>query len=128
MITEIELGGQIRTLAFNNYSKEALGRLYGIDPMEATQKMSSDWSESLLTLACDVIYCGLIGHCRLTRASVDFKIKDVSEWVASGDEREIAKALNAWGSTEEVRSLIQLGGKGEEAKKKSPGRKSKTSR
>lgn len=117
MIVEINIGGQLRTLAFNNYAKEALGRLYGVDPMESTRKLAAEWGESILTVACDVIYAGLVGQCRLNRTPVDFTIQDVSGWVAEGAEAEIGKALNAWSGTEEVRKLIK-GSEGKRTKKK----------
>lgn len=126
MIVDIKIGGKVRTLEFNNYAKEALGRVYGVDPMDSAEKMSKEWAESLLTVACDVIYCGLIGHYRVNRQTVDFTLGEVSRWVAEGEESEIAKALNAWGSTESVRKILRIE-ETEEPKKKSPGKKLKTS-
>jgi|GEM_PF-2186593 len=128
MIVEIQIGGKYRTIRFNNWQKEALGKLYGADPLEAGQKMVERWGDSLLSLAADLVYTGLIGDYRVKLKDLDFTREQVMEWVGDADDKELATVINTWSETEAVRTLIKAtNGTETEGKKKSPGRKLKTS-
>lgn len=128
MIVEIKLGGKHRTLRFNNYQKEELGRLYGSDPVESSQILAQKWAKSAMRAACDLIYTGLVGDYEVKLKDRDFTREDVAEWVGDAEDQEIAKVVNAWAETDAVRSIIKAkNGEEGDAKKKSPGRKLKTS-
>lgn len=129
MKIEIMLGGQLRTLRFNNYQKEALGKLYGSDPLESSQKMIEKWGESTLRIAGDLIYTGLIGAYEVKLKDRDFTREEVAEWVGDASDAELAMVIKAWQETDSVREIIKsvTNGTDTEAKKKSPGKKLKTS-
>lgn len=128
MIVEIKLGGKYRTLRFNNYQKEELGRLYGSDPVESSQILSQKWAKSAMRAASDLIYTGLVGDYEAKLKDRDFTREDVAEWVGDAEDQEIAKVVNAWAETDAVRSIIKAkNGQESDAKKKSPGKKLKTS-
>lgn len=128
MIVEIKLGGKYRTLRFNNYQKEALGKLYGSDPIESGQILSERWGQSALRVAADLIYTGLIGDYEAKLKDRDFSREDVAEWVGEASDQDIARVVNAWSETDAVRAIIKAkNGSEDTGKKKSPGRKLKTS-
>lgn len=129
-IIEIKLGGKLRTLQFNNWQKEALGKLYGVDPLEVATKFAIAWADSLLTVSCDLAYTAMVGDYRVRRQPLDFTIDDVYAWAADASNEDMAKVLEGWTSTQEVRELIKhLSEDNEDAtpKKKPRGKKLKTS-
>ena len=128
MITEIQLGGKYRTIRFNNWQKEALGKLYGADPMEGGQKMLERWGDSMMSLAADLVYTGLIGDCRVKLRDIDFSREEVMEWVGDARNEDLAQVINTWSETEAVRSIIKpTNGEVAPEKKRLTGKKSKTS-
>jgi len=130
-IAEINLGGVVRTVNFNNHFREALGRMYDLDPLEAIRKLAGMWEVSYTAAAEDVIYCGLIGQCRFMRQPVDFTVQDVSIWLESAKDKDVAPALKVFLASQAERPLFKLNNSDEdnEAKKKNRprGRTSKTS-
>jgi len=128
MITEIQLGGKYRSIRFNNWQKEALGKLYGADPLEAGQKMLERWGDSMMSLAADLVYTGLIGDYRVKLRDIDFSREEVMEWVGDAQNEDLATVINAWSETEAVRTLIKASnGSVSDEKKRPAGKKSKTS-
>ena len=128
MIIEIQLGGKLRSLRFNNWQKEALGKLYGSDPLEAGQKMIEKWGDSLMSLAADLVYTGLIGDYRIKLRDIDFSREDVMEWVGDAKDSDLAQVINTWSETEAVRSIIKATNGSDTGEKKRPhGRKLKIS-
>lgn len=128
MIIEIQLGGKYRTIRFNNWQKEALGKIYGTDPLEAGHKMMERWGDSLVSLAADLVYTGMIGDCRVKLKDVDFSREQVMEWVGEAKNEDLAQVINTWSETEAVRSLIKAANGSESGEKKSrPGKRLKTS-
>lgn len=125
MITEIQLGGKYRTIRFNNWQKEALGKIYGADPLEAGQKMLERWGDSMMSLAADLVYTGLIGDYRVKLRDIDFSREEVMEWVGDAKNEDLATVINAWSETEAVRSIIKSNNGAPAEKKRSPGKKLK---
>lgn len=124
MIVEIQLGGKYRTLRFNNYQREALGRLYGKDPIECSQILAEKWANSAIRAAADLIYTGLIGDYEAKLKDWDFTREDVAEWVGEAADQDIANVVNAWSETDAVRSIIKPKNGSEDTGKKKPrGRK-----
>lgn len=124
MIVEILLGGKYRSIRFNNCQKEALGKLYGADPLEAGQKMMERWGDSTMSLAADLVYTGLIGDYRVKLRDIDFSREEVMEWVGDAKNEDLAQVINTWSETEVVRSIIKAANGVETTEKKRPrGRK-----
>ena len=126
MIVEIKLGGKYRTLRFNNYQKEALGKLYGNDPIESGRLLGEKWATSAIRAAADLVYTGLIGDYEAKLKDRDFSREDVAEWVGEASDEDLAKVINTWSETDAVRTIIQSKN-GAETKKKQPGKTSRTS-
>lgn len=126
-IVEIMIGGKLRTLRFNNYQKEALGKLYGKDPLECVQILTERWGNSSLRVAADLIYTGLIGDYEVKLKDRDFTREDVAEWVGEALDEDVAAVINAWSETDAVRTLITNINGSDTGKKKLPGKKLKTS-
>jgi hypothetical protein len=126
MIVEIKLGGKYRTLRFNNYQKEALGKLYDNDPIESSRLLGEKWATSALRAAGDLIYTGLIGDYEAKLKDRDFTREDVAEWVGDASDEDLAKVINTWSETDTVRTIIQSKN-GSDTKKKQAGKTLKTS-
>lgn len=118
MITEIQLGGKYRTIRFNNWQKEALGKLYGADPLEAGQKMLERWGDSMMSLAADLVYTGLIGDYRVKLRDIDFSREEVMEWVGDATNEDMATVITVWSETEAVRSILKANDGGQATEKK----------
>lgn len=106
MIT-IKLGGQLRSLRFNNYQKEALGKLYGKDPLECAKIIADKWETSLMRAGADLIYTGLIGDYEAKLKDLDFTREDVAEWVGDASDEDVAAAIKAWWEVNQVRLIIK---------------------
>jgi hypothetical protein len=106
VIIEITLGGKLRTLDFNNWQKEELGKIYGVDPLDLTDKFVKAWTESLLNVSCDLAFTAMVGYYRVRRQPVDFTIEEVYQWAADASNEDMAKVLNAWTDTQAVRDLM----------------------
>lgn len=131
---EIMLGGQLRTLRFNNYAKEQLGKIFGSDPLEAVQTLLDKLKESPVKAMVDLTYAGLIGAYEAREIPIDFVRADVAEWVGDADDTDMASVFNAWLDSSRLRSILPEqpdnnddGNQGEAPKKKHPGKMSKTS-
>lgn len=107
-ITELKINGQIRTLNFNNYGREALARFYGKDALSITQELSRSWNESLLILAADCVYWGLVGDYRVNRRTVDFTIQDVTKWLEQADDNELAPAIKVFLDSVKDRVIVAV--------------------
>ncbi|WP_343692763.1 hypothetical protein [Chitinophaga sp.] len=127
-IIELELGGKARTLRFNNWQKEALGKIVGTDPLEAGQLISSKLNESPLLVVCDLVYTGLIGNYRVQMKDLDFTRQDVAEWIGDADNAILGKVFDAWLDASGLRQILPEQPDTEDSKKKRVGRKLKTSR
>lgn len=128
---DIKLGGVIRTVNFNGHFREALGRLYDTDPLEAVRQLADTWRESYRCAAEDVIFCGLVGNCRFMRQPVDFTVQDVSIWLDSSTDEELAPALKVFFKSQEDRPLFhveQLAAVVDDPTKKKSRKPGKTSR
>jgi len=107
-VTEMHVGGELRSLRFNNWCREALGMLYGTDPMDAIVKLSESWKESYLNTAVDIIYCGLVGDLRVRRAPINFTINDVALWMEDMEDAAMVPALKLFFKSQEDRILIKM--------------------
>jgi hypothetical protein len=126
-IAEISLGGIVRIVNFNNHFREAVGRLYDLDPLEAIRKLAGMWEVSYTAAAEDVIFCGLVGHCRFMRQPVDFTVQDVSLWLETAQDEDIAPALKVFITSQIERPLFKLDKPdGAESAKKKSRRRGKT--
>lgn len=121
------LGGQLRTLRFNNYAKEQLGKIFGSDPLEATKTLLEKLKESPLKAMVDLTYSGLVGAYEAREVPIDFKRADVAEWIGDASDEDVAEVFNAWVDTTQLRSILPDQPEPAEPKKKLPGRKSKIS-
>lgn len=108
MITEIKLNGVVRTVRFNGYAREALGRLYSADPLEAASKLMEVLKESALAASSDLIFCGLVGDYRVRRQPVDFTAEDVALWVGEATDQEVATAVSAWLASVQERVILEF--------------------
>lgn len=128
---EIMLGGKLRSLRFNNYAKEELGRVFKGDPLDATKTFIDKLSESPLSAMKTLVYSGMVGHYEARELERDFTRADVAEWVGDAEDNDLANVFNCWLDTTQLRSLLPENKQEEvptdEPKKKRPGRKSKTS-
>jgi hypothetical protein len=107
-IAELKINGQIRTLNFNNYGREALARFYGKDPLTIQAELAQAWSESLLILAADCVYWGLVGDYRANRKTVDFTIQDVSAWLQYMEDEELAPVISVFLNSIKDRLILVL--------------------
>jgi hypothetical protein len=105
---DIKLGGKVRTVNFNGHFREALGRLYDIDPLEAIKRLAETWKDSYTSAAEDVVFCGLVGNCRFMRQPVDFTVQDVSIWLESANDADLAPALKVFFKSQEDRPLFHV--------------------
>lgn len=106
VIIEITLGGKLRTLDFNNWQKEELGKLYGTDPLDLQEKFAKAWTDSLLNVSCDLAYTAMVGYYRVRRQPVDFTLDEVYSWAADASNEDMARVLNAWTETQAVKDLM----------------------
>lgn len=119
VILQLQLGGQLRTLKFNNWQKEALGNILGKDPLQAGKTLSKKAKESPLEAVSDLVYTGMIGAYRSRKADVDFTEADVFDWVGEADYKELATVFDAWVESTGLRKLIpEVKSDGEETGKK----------
>lgn len=123
MKIQITLGGQARNLWFNNYAKGALGGIYGLDPMEATEKLLDDIKANYVKAIENMVSAGLEGYHEATDTEKDYTRKDIKAWVADATDEDMVMVFNTWLSVSEVRNLIPTVAD-EPAKKKRLGRKS----
>lgn len=124
-IIEIQLGGQQRTLRFNNYAKAELGNIYGADPMEAAQNLLERLKDNYVRTMADLVYCGLTGSYYAKALDRDFTRADVAEWMADAEDAEIVKVFTAWTESTGIRQIIKQPAEASTgAKKKKPGPKS----
>lgn len=125
------LGGKLRSLRFNNYAKEELGRIFGKDTLEGTQSLIDKLTHSPLKAMVDLVISGMIGHYEARELERDFIRADVAEWIGDADDNDLAGVFKCWLDTTELRSLLpdnkQEQTADEAPKKKQPGRTSRTS-
>ncbi len=93
---EILLGGKLRSLRFNNYQKEALGKLYGKDPLQCQKIIAEKWGDSILRMGVDLIYTGLIGDYEAKLKDRDFTREEVAEWVGDASDEDVATVIKEW--------------------------------
>lgn len=124
----VNIGGKERGVAFGNVFREELGKLYSKDPLEAVEQLRDTWGQSYTIAAIDIFYCGMRADCLLSRQSIDFDLNQVSRWFDDATDAQIAPILQAFLKSQADRPIIKMNGTEEgEAKKKSLGKKSKTS-
>lgn len=87
---QIEIGGKLRGLKFNQLSLEAY-----------TKSVNYEQANSSSIYA--TFYAGLVGNCYVKREEPDFTFEDVTDWVdalyAEGKKEEIEKVCNVWAET-----------------------------
>lgn len=105
-IIEVQLGGGLRTLRFNNWQKEALGNILGKDPLIAGKILAKKAKESPLDALCDLVYTSLIGDYRVQRKNLDFTPATVAEWLGEADINELGAVFTAWLDSSGLRKLI----------------------
>lgn len=88
-IMEVKLNGQVMTVDFNNYAREALARIYQCGEMEISQVILEEWTQSYLAATEDVIFVGLIGYNRSIRKRVKVTIEEVQGWVQGASAEEL---------------------------------------
>jgi hypothetical protein len=130
VVLDVKLGGKTRMLIFNNWQREALGKIFGHDPLKAGQAIAKKSKESPLDALCDLIYTGLVGAYRVQRKDLDFTEADIVEWVGEIENQVVSEIFSAWVDSTGLRRLIPVkkddepeSEKDKRAKKKgSPGR------
>lgn len=128
---EITLGGKIRTLRFNNYAREQMGRIFQGDPLEAVKMILDKLKDYPTKAMVDLVYAGLVGAYEARETPIDFVRADVAEWVGDADNAELGKVFDTWVDSSKLREIIphvENLEKQESDKKKRPGKISKTSR
>lgn len=125
---EISLGGHKRHLWFNNYAKGSLGGLYGLDPLEAGDKLITQMQANYMRAIADLVYCGLEGHHEATDTSKDYTKKEILLWCAEMSEEDAVKVFNTWLHASQLREIVKTEVKEEKEEKKRRGKKSLTSR
>ena len=103
---EILLGGKLRTLRFNLYAKEELGRIYGQDPLQALRTMVAEWKEQPMRAMRKLAYAGLVGAYEAAVKDVDFTAQDVAEWVGDAEDNDISRMFNTYLDTTKLRTLL----------------------
>ena len=77
-IIEIKINNSIKPLKFGNYALYEYTKLTGAD-IGNIKEIGDDYTQ--LDLATDVIFCGLVGACRVNKEVVYFNREDVSIWI-----------------------------------------------
>ena len=77
-ITEIKINGTIKSLKFGQYAVHEYINLTGVE-IGSIKEVGEDYTQ--LDLATDVIFCGLVGACRVNKQVVDFTREDVAVWI-----------------------------------------------
>lgn len=125
------LGGKLRSLRFNNYAKEELGKIFGKDTLEGTQALIDMLSNSPLKAMKGLVYSGMVGHYEARDMEIDYTRADVAEWVGDAEDNDLANVFSCWLDTTQLRSLLPENKQKEvpevTPKKKQPGKKLKTS-
>ncbi|PUZ21807.1 hypothetical protein DCC81_24785 [Chitinophaga parva] len=106
-IFEIELGGQLRQLRFNNYARAELGNVFGLDPLEAGQKAAEMFASNYMLAIAYVVFAGLTGAVYATFGTRDFTREQVAEWVGEANVSDLVTAFNMWRQSNEPRELIE---------------------
>ncbi len=96
----------MRALSFGNVFREALGRLYGKDPLEAVEELRKVWAESYTVAAIDIIYCAMAADCRLERTPISFTIQEVGRWFDDAADDDVAPVLKAYMQSQQERPIL----------------------
>ena len=115
---EILIGGIKRSLWFNNYAKAALGAIYGLDPLEAGEKMMAVMSENYMKAIADLVFAGLEGFYNAEDIQKDYTKKDVLRWCADSDEADMILVFNTWLDFSKLREIIKTEPSGKPEKKR----------
>ena len=93
---QIEIGGKLRGLKFNQLSLE-----------EYTKHVGTGTSSAIYA----TFYAGLVGNCYVKQEEPDFTFEEVTDWVdkiyEEGKKTEIEKVCNIWADTYIYREWIK---------------------
>lgn len=90
-IIVINLGGEKRTVCFNNHSLIYLGQLLKCDPADIMDKVGEIGDLNPLRLLTFVIYAGLMGYKESIAEYIhDITMPNVALWVSEANEDEFA--------------------------------------
>ncbi len=93
-ITVINIGGEKRTVCFNNHSLIYLGNLLGCNPADIMDKVGEVGDLNPLRLLTFVIYAGLMGYKESKAEYIhDITMPNVAQWVSDANEDEF---LGVW--------------------------------
>jgi len=96
-ITNVKIGGQERTICFNNHSLIYLGKQLSCDPANVMSKVSEIGDENPLRLLTFVIYAGLMGFMEREAIYVhDITMKNVAKWVSEADSEEFTSVWDTF--------------------------------
>lgn len=93
---EINIGGQPRTINFNIYAAQELGKILEVEPTpEALMKAILDVNErnSLLMFKA-LIYTGIIGHDYETSFKASVNQAEVGGWLSNANGDELVDVFN----------------------------------
>lgn len=91
---ELDLGGEIYQLWFNNYAVCDLQSMYGIEQSEVMKKIVERATDNYLLLIVDLVKAGLRGH-YLAKGEVAPNI-NVPELIADADMDKLVKVLEVF--------------------------------
>lgn len=88
---EINLGGEVVQLWFNNYAVFEMQSMFGVEQTEITKLVSERIKENYLLLAADLIKIGIKGHSLAKGINTPSIINEVNELVATADINELMR-------------------------------------
>ncbi|MFB6456482.1 hypothetical protein ACE38W_14510 [Chitinophaga sp. Hz27] len=102
----ITLGGELRHLWFNNYSRGEVKNLYGIDPSEIGKAFFEKAQANPFRAFEDLLWMGFIGYYYGSRQEMPYSKQQIAEWVAEADNDELVRVWNLWTEWSGVRELL----------------------
>lgn len=102
---QIEIGGKLRGLKFNQYAVITMAKLVDLDNYEASAGYA-------------LIYAGLRANLYVKREEPDFTFEQVCDWVEDLSQETLTKIMEVWQETQAFKDLIAKGEKEEPVTKK----------
>ena len=102
---QIEIGGKLRGLKFNQYAVITMAKFADLDNYEATAGYA-------------MVYGGLKANCYVKREEPDFSFEQVCDWVDLLKPDDLVKVYEVFSEIQAYKNLITTGEKEEKITKK----------
>lgn len=119
---KVDIGGELRTLEFNNFSSMEIARiLFKDDPMssnpyEVMQKLGVIAENNIMLLLKVLVYAGIVGYDYKNKWETNVTQEEVGEWVAVGNLSQLVgiwKIFLEWAGNDIPKEMFE-GGEGRE--------------